>query len=93
MGASQAGFPTCREPCELPPGGRDPDVSGSRSGVYDRPKTPLTRLPIIVHGWCVMADDPKKKGLDRKRQSQQKHEVAYRRSKARKSSSGQNKKR
>jgi len=43
--------------------------------------------------WRVMADDPKKKALDRKRQSQQKHEVAYRRSKARKSNSGQNKKR
>jgi hypothetical protein len=40
-----------------------------------------------------MADDPKKKAQDSKRQSQQKHEVAYRRSKARKSNNGQNKKR
>jgi len=40
-----------------------------------------------------MPDDPKKKGRDRKRQSQQKHEIAYRRSKARKANSGQNKKR
>jgi len=33
----------------------------------------------------VMADDPKKKKADSKRRSQQKHEVAYQRSKARKS--------
>jgi hypothetical protein len=33
----------------------------------------------------VMADDPKKKKADGKRRSQQKHEVAYQRSKARKS--------
>jgi hypothetical protein len=34
----------------------------------------------------VMGDDPKKKKADSKRQSQQKHEVAYRKSKAKKSS-------
>jgi hypothetical protein len=31
-----------------------------------------------------MPDDPKKKGADAKRQSQQKHEVAYRKGKAKK---------
>lgn len=33
-----------------------------------------------------MGDNPKKKKADAKRQSQQKHEVAYRKSKAKKSS-------
>lgn len=33
-----------------------------------------------------MGDNPKKKKMDAKRQSQQKHEVAYRKSKAKKAS-------
>jgi hypothetical protein len=39
-----------------------------------------------------MPDDPKKKGADRKRRSQQKHEVAYQRSKARNKSAGRQRK-
>jgi len=35
-----------------------------------------------------MPDNPKKKGADRKRRSQQKHETSYQRSKARRGNSG-----
>jgi hypothetical protein len=41
---------------------------------------PVTRGCVSFR---CMADNPRKKKLDRKRQSQQPHEVAYRRRKAR----------
>jgi hypothetical protein len=39
-----------------------------------------------------MPDNPQKKGADRKRRSQQKHEVAYRRAAKRRNSAGKQRK-